>query len=75
VLPSYHDDPTEYAQVLLDLVGAHPTRVLIPSMDGSIAALRPWRSSFERQGVALALASDAALDVANDKQLTLAAAA
>ena len=44
-------------------------------MDGSIAALRPWRSSFERQGVALALASDAALDVANDKQLTLAAAA
>jgi FAD-dependent urate hydroxylase len=75
LLPSYHDDPTEYAQVLLDLVGAHPTRVLIPSMDGSIAALRPWRSSFERQGVALALASDAALAVANDKQLTLAVAA
>ena len=24
LLPSYHDDPTEYAQVLLDLVRAHP---------------------------------------------------
>ena len=74
VLPSYHADPTAYAQVLLDLVRAHGTRVLIPSMDGSIAALRPWRSSFEREGVALALASEAALDVANDKQRTLAAA-
>jgi predicted ATP-grasp superfamily ATP-dependent carboligase len=75
ILPSYHDDPTGYAQVLLDLVGAQPTRVLIPSMDGSIAALRPWRSSFERQDVALALASDAALEAANDKQRTMAAAA
>jgi len=75
VLPSYHDDPTEYAKALLDLVSAQPTRVLIPSMDGSIAALQPWRSSFERKGVSLALASDAALDLANDKQRTLAAAA
>ena len=43
-------------------------------MDGSVAALRPWRSRFERHGVALALASEAALDSANDKQRTLAAA-
>ena len=75
ILPSYHDDPAAYAHVLLDLVRTHPTRVLIPTMDGSIAALRPWRASFERQGVSLALASDAALDLANDKQRTLAAAA
>jgi predicted ATP-grasp superfamily ATP-dependent carboligase/NADPH-dependent 2,4-dienoyl-CoA reductase/sulfur reductase-like enzyme len=75
ILPSYHLDPISYAQVLLDLVRAHPTRVLIPSMDGSIAALRSWRSRFERHGVALALASEAALDMANDKQRTLAAAA
>ena len=74
IVPSYHNDPTAYAQVVLDLVRAHRTRVLIPSMDGSIAALRPWRSSFEREGVALALASEAAFDVANDKQRTLAAA-
>ena len=75
ILPSYYVDPTAYAQALLDLVRAHPTRVLIPSGDGSIAALRPWRSHFERQAAALALASEAALDVANDKQRTLAAAA
>jgi FAD-dependent urate hydroxylase len=75
ILPSYHDDPTSYAQVLLDLVRAQPARVLIPSMDGSVAALRSWRSRFERHGVALALASEAALDLANDKQRTLGAAA
>jgi FAD-dependent urate hydroxylase len=75
MLPSYHSDPTAYAQVLLDLVRVYPTRVLIPCMDGSIAAIRPWRSSFEHQNVAVALASEAALDFANDKQQTLAAAA
>ena len=75
ILPSYHRHATAYAQVLLDLVRAYPTRVLIPSMDGSIAALRSWRSHFERHDVALALASEAALDIANDKQRTLAAAA
>jgi predicted ATP-grasp superfamily ATP-dependent carboligase len=75
ILPSYHVDPTAYAQALLDLVRAYPTRVVIPSTDGSIAALRPWRSCFEEQAAPLALASEAALDVANDKQRTLAEAA
>jgi predicted ATP-grasp superfamily ATP-dependent carboligase len=74
VLPSYHNDPTSYAQALLDLVGVHPTRVLIPSMDGSIAALRCWRSQFERRNTVLALASDQALKAANDKGSTFAAA-
>ena len=71
ILPSYHDEPAAYAQVLLDIVRAHRVRVVIPSMDGSVAALRPWRSSFKRQDVALALASEAAFDVANDKRRTL----
>ena len=73
-LPSYSEDPDGYCGFLLDLVRDRPTRVLIPSGDGSIAALRPWRSRFEREGVALALASEAALEVANDKSRTLAAA-
>jgi predicted ATP-grasp superfamily ATP-dependent carboligase len=73
-LPSYKEDPDGYSAFLLDLVGDRPTRVLLPSGDGSIAALRPWRSRFEREGVALALASEAALEVANDKSRTLAAA-
>ncbi len=70
-LPSYHGDATAYAKVLLDLVGEHPARVLIPSMDGSVAAIRPFRSSFEDRNVALALAPEPALGVANDKQRTL----
>jgi predicted ATP-grasp superfamily ATP-dependent carboligase len=73
-LPSYSQDPDGYCGFLLDLVRDHPTRVLIPSADGSISALRPWRSRFQREGVALALASEAALEVANDKYRTLAAA-
>lgn len=74
-LPSYHGAPDFYARALLNLVLERPTRVVIPSMDGSIAALRRWRSHFERRDVALALASDSALDTANDKQRTLAVAA
>jgi predicted ATP-grasp superfamily ATP-dependent carboligase len=73
-LPSYHDDPTGYARTVIDLASANPTRVVIPSMDGSVAALRSWRSCFERHGVALAIASEAALTAANDKKCTLALA-
>jgi predicted ATP-grasp superfamily ATP-dependent carboligase len=73
-LPSYHDDPNAYAQAVIDLACAHPARVVIPSMDGSVAALRSWRSCFEQHGVALALASESALDAANDKKQTLASA-
>src|ERR1700678_2842303 len=74
-LPDYHGDPATYAQFVLNLVQEHPTRVVIPSSDGSIAALRPWRSRFERQDVALALASESALMIANNKERTLAVAA
>ena len=74
-LPSYHAEPHDYARQVIDLASAYPTRVVIPSMDGSIAALRPWRSCFEQYGVGLALASEQALDAANDKNQTLASAA
>lgn len=74
-LPSYHDDPDAYAQAVIDLANSHPARVVIPSMDGSIATLRAWRSCFERHGIGLALASEQALDAANDKRRTLAIAA
>jgi predicted ATP-grasp superfamily ATP-dependent carboligase len=40
-------------------------------MDGSISALRPLRKDFEQQGAVIALASEAALEVANDKRKTL----
>lgn len=75
ILPSYHTHPAVYGKAVLDLVSAHPTRVLIPSMDGSIAALRCLRSRFEHRNTALALASDQALNAANNKGSTFAAAA
>ena len=69
-LPSFRDDSDIYAAAVLELIKRRPTTVVIPAMDGAIAALRPWRSHIERQA-GLALASDAALDVANDKDRTL----
>ena len=70
-LPEFRQNPDGYAQAILDVVHQHPTRLLIPSSDGSVAALRPWRTQLEREGVVLALASESALEVANDKQRTL----
>jgi len=75
VLPGIANDPGGYACALFDLVREHPARVLIPSSDASIAALRPWRTDFEKLGVSVALASEPALDVANDKQRTMELAA
>jgi predicted ATP-grasp superfamily ATP-dependent carboligase len=71
MLPSYHGDPDIYARSVLTMADQHRAKVVVPSTDGSIAALRPWRSHFERQGAALALARDSALTIANDKQRTL----
>ena len=73
-LPDYHGDPATYARFILDLIQERPTRVVIPSSDGSIAALRPWRSYFERHDAAVALASESALAIANNKERTLAVA-
>ena len=72
--PTITADPAAYAQFILDLVQEHPTRVVIPSSDGSIAALRPWRSRFEQHDATLALASESALTIANNKERTLAVA-
>jgi predicted ATP-grasp superfamily ATP-dependent carboligase len=74
VLPSYHGDPDTYARTVLDLAENSLAEVIMPSSDGSIAALRPWRNRFQRRGVTLALPSEPALAVANNKERTLAAA-
>jgi len=60
--------------VWLDLIERRPTTVVVPSTDASIAALRP-RWTLIEQHSALALASQPALDLANDKARTLALAA
>jgi glutathione synthase/RimK-type ligase-like ATP-grasp enzyme len=73
-LPSYYGNPDVYARSVLALAADHGAQVVIPSIDGSIEALRPWRSAFEQRGVVLALPAEPGLTVANDKERTLAAA-
>lgn len=71
VLPSYVADPSAYAEAVVEFVRKHPTRVVLPTMDGSISALRPVRGRLAQLGCVLALPSDHALDIANDKDRTL----
>ena len=74
-LPSISRDPLSYGIELVKAVEEEPTQVIVPATDASISALRPLREAFERRRVAVAMASEAALEVANDKALTLAVAA
>ena len=74
ILPSMSREPDGFAAAVLDLIERRPTTVVVPSTDASIAALRPRRTLIEQRS-ALALASEPALDLANDKARTLALAA
>jgi predicted ATP-grasp superfamily ATP-dependent carboligase len=71
VFSSYYENPASFADAVLGFVRDHPTRVILPTGDGTIAALAPRRAMFAELGTTLALASDAALDVANHKDRTL----
>jgi predicted ATP-grasp superfamily ATP-dependent carboligase len=74
VLPSVVTDATAFADAVLDFVRAGPTRVVLPTADGAIMALMPYRERLAQLGCVLALAPDAALEIANDKDRTLAVA-
>lgn len=74
VLPSYAAHADEFGAKVVEFVREHPTRVVLPTMDGSISALTPRREELAQLGCTLALPSDEALAVANDKDKTLAIA-
>jgi predicted ATP-grasp superfamily ATP-dependent carboligase len=74
VLPSFSADASAFADGVVDFVREHPTSVVLPAMDGTIAAMTPRRAQLEALGCLLALPSDAALALANDKDRTLAIA-
>jgi predicted ATP-grasp superfamily ATP-dependent carboligase len=74
VLPNYAIDGTAFADGVVDFVREHPTKVVLPTADGAIAALRPRREQLASLGCVLALAGDSALAIANDKNRTLAVA-
>jgi len=71
VLPNYATDSAAFAAGVIEFVREHPTRVVIPGSDGAIAALMPVRDQLGVLGCTLALAADAELKIANDKDLTL----
>lgn len=71
VLPNYATDAGTFATGVIEFVSEHPTRVVIPGSDGAIAALMPVREQLAALGSTLALAAEAELKIANDKDLTL----
>lgn len=75
VLPDYVADVAAYTSAILEFVRQHPTRVVLPTGDATIAALAPLRAQFAALGAMLALAPDSALAIASDKARTLQVAA
>jgi predicted ATP-grasp superfamily ATP-dependent carboligase len=71
IFPSYSGDGAPFAEAVVEFATRHPTRVILPGGDPTIAALVPHRARFAALGSTLAVASDAALKVANDKSRTL----
>jgi predicted ATP-grasp superfamily ATP-dependent carboligase len=74
VLPSYATDGQAFATGVVEFVREHPTKVVLPTTDGAIASLTPYREQLAELGCVLALATDQVLAIANDKDRTLAVA-
>ena len=74
VLPSYAREPIAFADRIIEFVRERHTPVVLPTGDASIAAIAPRREELAKLGCTLAVASDAALEIANDKTRTLEAA-
>ena len=73
VLPDFADADA-FTSAVLEFVATHSVRVIIPARDGTISALLPRRTQLADLGCVLALAAEASLRIANDKDLTLEAA-
>jgi predicted ATP-grasp superfamily ATP-dependent carboligase len=74
VLPNLINDPADFAAAVMDFVRDHSPRVVLPTGDQTIGVLRPYRKQLAEMGCFLALAPDSALEIANDKDRTLAMA-
>ena len=74
-LPDYIGDPAPYREAIIAFVRDHRVRVVMPTGDASIVELAPYRERFAELGCALVVASAEALNIANDKSLTLEVAA
>ena len=70
-LPDYNSDQLAYVEAIIAFVGRHRVKVVLPTADPSITMLAAYRKRFAELDCTLVLASDAALEVANDKNRTL----
>jgi predicted ATP-grasp superfamily ATP-dependent carboligase len=70
-LPDYNSDPASYVAAVIALARDHRVKVVLPTADASVVSLAPHRERFAEFGCTLAVASDAALEIANDKARTL----
>ncbi|MBO0793053.1 MAG: ATP-grasp domain-containing protein [Ktedonobacteraceae bacterium] len=73
VAPSYEQVPDRYATYLQHLLDTTNIRVLIASSDGTLDILRRYREQLE-QRASIAIASESALNIAINKDRTLALA-
>ncbi len=71
VLPDYVAEPAVYSDAVLSFVREHGIKVVLPVGDANITLLAPQRGRFTEAGAFLAVASDASLELANDKTRTL----
>ncbi len=75
MLPDYVSEPAAYVDAVLAFAREHGVKVVMPVGDANITLLAPHRERFTELGAFLAVASDAALEIANDKTRTLEVAA
>lgn len=74
-LPDYIGDPAPYVEAVVAFAREHRVRVVLPAGDASVRELAPHRDRFAAFGCTLAVAPDAALEIAGDKNRTLEVAA
>src|SRR5260221_1073831 len=72
-LPDVAQDPAAFVNGLLRLLEEHPAQVVLPAHDGSLDAIRRMRGALEAR-TRLALANNAALEVAINKERTMSLA-
>ena len=73
-LPDLVLDTPAFVAAVTEFVRDHSIRVVLATGDVTIGVLRPHRQTLAELGCVLALASESALDIANDKDRTLALA-
>jgi predicted ATP-grasp superfamily ATP-dependent carboligase len=71
VLPDLIGDPRAFIAAVTEFVRAHSPRVILPTGDITIGVLRQYREQLAELGCFVALASESALEVANEKGRTL----